>query len=153
MSCVENYCYPLLCRLCYQGLLLSAAGLLLLGVVVHSLQQKQHLLMHGLRKQIHSHGSHRTERSAVDSVGWCSAQTGDEFIYFREPNLLNSIYNKPNGTHSIKLFMAALALQATYTSLLRCSALLIARMTLESAINLMSFQGETSLRFGGVSLT
>lgn len=36
-------------------------------------------------------------------------------------------------THSTKLLMAALALHATYTSLLRCSALLMARMTLESA--------------------
>lgn len=35
-------------------------------------------------------------------------------------------------TDSMKLFMAALALQATYTSLFRCSARLIAKITLES---------------------
>lgn len=103
--------------------------------------------MHGLRKEIHGHGSHWTERGAVDSVGWRSAETGDEFIQVSRLDPLNSIHNKPIGTHSTKLFMAALALQATYTSLLRCSALLIARMTLESAINLVSFQSETSLRF------
>lgn len=35
-------------------------------------------------------------------------------------------------THSMKLLMAALALHATYTSLFRCSALLMASITLES---------------------
>lgn len=56
-------------------LFLSAAGLLLLGIVVHSLQQQEHLDVQGLREQIHSHGSHRTERGPVNSVGWRSAQT------------------------------------------------------------------------------
>lgn len=54
-------------------LFLSAAALLLLGVVVHSLQQQKHLNVHGLREQIHGHGSHRTERGPMDSVGWRSA--------------------------------------------------------------------------------
>lgn len=56
-------------------LFLSAAGLLLLGIVVHSLQKQKHLEVDGLREQIHSHGSNRTERGPVNSVGWRSAQT------------------------------------------------------------------------------
>lgn len=55
-------------------LLTTASLLLLLGVVVHSLQQQQHLNMHGLREQVHSHGSHWTKRGSMNSVGWSSAQ-------------------------------------------------------------------------------
>lgn len=64
-----------LCLQLRHSLSLSAAALLLPGVVVHSLQQQEHLNVHGLREQIHGHGSHRTERGPMNSVGWRSAQT------------------------------------------------------------------------------
>lgn len=119
---------------------LFAAGLLLLGVVVHSLQQQKHLNVHGLREQIHGHGSHWTEWGSVYSVGWCSAQTKREIcnkrftilyktysrtIYFVLCLLVLSSFIKANNrsykaaklrdlvTHSMKLFMAAFALHAT----------------------------------------
>lgn len=55
-------------------LFLTAAASVLLGIVVHSLKQQKHLDVHGLGKQIHSHGSHWTERGSMNSVGWSSAQ-------------------------------------------------------------------------------
>lgn len=50
----------------------------LLGVVVHPLQQQQHLQVHRLREQIHGHRSHRAESSAVNSLRRSSAQTETE---------------------------------------------------------------------------
>lgn len=52
--------------------------LLLLGAVVHPLQEQQHLHVHRLREEIHSHGSHRTEGGAVNPVGGRPTQAGGE---------------------------------------------------------------------------
>ena len=57
------------------SLLLATCSLLLLGVVVHSLEQQERLDVNGLREQIHGHGSHRAERGPLNPVGWRSAQT------------------------------------------------------------------------------
>lgn len=67
-------------------LFLSAARLLLLGVVVQSLQKDDDLNVHGLREHVHSHGSNRTERGPVNSVGWRSAQA-EQHIPASEANL------------------------------------------------------------------
>lgn len=44
------------------------------GAVVDPLEQQDGLTVHRLREKIHSHRSHRTERSSTNTVRWCSAQ-------------------------------------------------------------------------------
>lgn len=86
---------------------------LLLGFVVHSLEQKQHFHMYRLREQIHRHGSDRTERGSMDPVGRSSAQTKEKNKSFRDVNTFRCSPFSKSNSQSMKLVMAAFALHAT----------------------------------------